>query len=109
VAGSRDLLWGGLVIFLVAGTGAAGPVVFRGSSGPAAMLAGCLALLAGAVLGMVVVPMESVRPLAPPPPGGVKTRYWSLTSSTGTPPRLRTRATTQCGSLPCGGTRIASP
>jgi hypothetical protein len=36
VAGSRDLLWGGLVIFLVPGTGAAGPVVFRGVSGPAA-------------------------------------------------------------------------
>jgi hypothetical protein len=34
VAGSRDLLWGGLVIFLVAGTGAAGPVAFRGVSGP---------------------------------------------------------------------------
>ena len=42
MAGSRDLLWGGLVIFLVAGTGAAGPVAFRRVSGPAAMLAGCL-------------------------------------------------------------------
>jgi MFS family permease len=55
VAGSRDLLWGGLVIFLVAGTGAVGPVVFRGVSGPAAMLAGCLALLAGAVLTLAAI------------------------------------------------------
>src|ERR1700729_1442619 len=35
---SRNLLWGGLAIFLVAGIGAAGPAVFRGVSGPAAML-----------------------------------------------------------------------
>ncbi len=44
---SHDLLWGGLVIFLVAGTGSAAPVVFRHATGPAAMLAGCLVLLAG--------------------------------------------------------------
>jgi hypothetical protein len=59
VAGSRDLLWGGLVIFLLAGTGAAGPVVFRGVSGPAAMLAGCLALLAGAVLTLAAIETTS--------------------------------------------------
>jgi MFS family permease len=45
---SPDLLWGGLVIFLLAGIGSGAPVVFRGVSGPAAMLAGCLVLLAGA-------------------------------------------------------------
>ena len=33
VLGSPDLLWGGLVIFLVAGTGAAATVAFRGVSG----------------------------------------------------------------------------
>src|SRR5580692_9227036 len=44
VLGSPDLVWGGLVIFLVTGTGAAATVAFRrGLSGPAAMLAGCLA------------------------------------------------------------------
>jgi len=59
VAGSRDLLWGGLVIFLVAGTGAAGPVVFRGVSGPAAMLAGCLLLLAGAMLTLAAIETTS--------------------------------------------------
>jgi hypothetical protein len=56
---SPDLLWGGLVIFLVAGTGAAGPVVFRGVSGPSAMLAGCLALLAGAVLILAAIAATS--------------------------------------------------
>ena len=59
VTGSRDLLWGGLVIFLVAGTGAAGPVVFRGASGPPAMLVGSLALLAGAVLTLAAVQTTS--------------------------------------------------
>ena len=39
VVGSPDLLWGGLVIFLVAGTGGAATVVFRDISGPAALLA----------------------------------------------------------------------
>jgi hypothetical protein len=47
------------VIFLVAGTGAAGPVVFRGVSGPAAMLAGCLLLLAGAVLTLAAIKTTS--------------------------------------------------
>jgi MFS family permease len=59
VAGSRDLLWGGLVIFLVAGTGAAGPVAFRGVSGPAAMLAGCLALLTGAAVALAAIQTAS--------------------------------------------------
>jgi MFS family permease len=47
---SPDLVWGGLAIFLTAGTGAAASVAFRAVSGPAAMLAGCLFLLAGAVM-----------------------------------------------------------
>jgi hypothetical protein len=59
LAGSRELLWGGLVIFLVAGTGAAGPVVFRGVSGPEAMLAGCLALLAGTALTLAAIETTS--------------------------------------------------
>jgi hypothetical protein len=47
---SPDLLWGGMVIFLVAGTGGAASVAGRALSPPSAMLAGCLALLAGAVM-----------------------------------------------------------
>ena len=56
---SPNLLWGGLVIFLLAGIGAAAPVVFRGVSGPAAMLAGCLALLAGAVVTLAAIETAS--------------------------------------------------
>ena len=56
---SPDLLWGGLVIFLVAGTGAAATVALRGVSGAAAMLAGCLALLAGAVMTLAAIETAS--------------------------------------------------
>ena len=56
---SPDLVWGGLVIFLVAGTGAAASVAFRAVSGPAAMLAGCLALLAGAVMTLAAIETAS--------------------------------------------------
>jgi ABC-type transport system involved in multi-copper enzyme maturation permease subunit len=56
---SPDLLWGGLVIFLVAGTGAAASVAFRAISGPAAMLAGCLALLAGVVMTLAAIETAS--------------------------------------------------
>ncbi|MDT4976897.1 MAG: hypothetical protein QOG98_2655 [Pseudonocardiales bacterium] len=56
---SPDLLWGGLVIFLLAGIGAAASVAFRTLSGRAAMLAGCLALLAGAVLTFTAIETTS--------------------------------------------------
>ena len=56
---SPDLLWGGLVIFLVAGTGAVASVVFRGVSGPTAMLAGCLTLFAGAVVTLAAIQTTS--------------------------------------------------
>jgi hypothetical protein len=46
-AGSPNLLWGGLVIFLLSGTGAAAAFVLRDIGSRAAMLAGCLFLLAG--------------------------------------------------------------
>ena len=52
VVGSRDPLWGGLVIFLVTGIAAVAAVALRGISGPAATLAGCLALLSGAVMNL---------------------------------------------------------
>jgi MFS family permease len=45
--GSPNLLWGGLVIFLICGTGATAAFTLRGISSRAAMLAGCLLLLAG--------------------------------------------------------------
>jgi hypothetical protein len=45
--GSPNLLWGGLVIFLLGGTGTAAVLVLRSISPRAAMLAGCLFLLAG--------------------------------------------------------------
>ena len=45
--GSPNLLWGGLVIFLICGTGAAAAFVLRGISSRAMMLTGCLCLLAG--------------------------------------------------------------
>ena len=56
---SPDLVWGGLVIFLVAGTGAAATVAFRTARPPAAMLAGCLALLAGAVITLTAIDTAS--------------------------------------------------
>jgi hypothetical protein len=59
VLGSPDLLWGGLVIFLVAGTGAAATVAFRGLSDPAAMLVGCLFLLVGAVMTLAAIQTTS--------------------------------------------------
>jgi MFS family permease len=45
--GSPNPLWGGLVIFLLCGTGAAAAQAFRGISSRTTMLAGCLFLLAG--------------------------------------------------------------
>jgi MFS family permease len=56
---SPDLVWGGLVIFLVAGTGAAATVAFRAVDGAAAMLAGCLALLAGVVMTLAAIETAS--------------------------------------------------
>jgi MFS family permease len=56
---SPDLLWGGLVIFLLAGTGAAASVAVRGLSAPAAMLTGCLALLAGAAVTLTAIEATS--------------------------------------------------
>jgi MFS family permease len=44
---SPNLLWGGLVIFLICGTGAAAAFILRGIGSRAAMLAGCLLLLGG--------------------------------------------------------------
>jgi MFS family permease len=48
-----------LLIFLVTGTGAAATVAFRGLGDPAAMLAGCLFLLAGAVMTLAAIQTAS--------------------------------------------------
>jgi MFS family permease len=58
---SQDVLWGGLVIFLLAGTGggAAAAAGFRGLDGPAAMLAGCLGLVAGAAVSLTALEVTS--------------------------------------------------
>jgi hypothetical protein len=56
---SPDLLWGGLVIFLLNGIGATATVVVRRVSGPAAMLAGCLALLAGTAVTLAAIETTS--------------------------------------------------
>jgi MFS family permease len=56
---SPNLLWGGLVIFLLAGIGGGATFVFRGVSGHAAMLAGCLTLLAGAVMTLAAIQTTS--------------------------------------------------
>jgi MFS family permease len=45
--GSRNLVWGGLVIFLLCGTGVAMALIFRAIDPPTGMLAGCVLLLAG--------------------------------------------------------------
>ena len=64
---SPDLVWGGLVIFLLAGIGAAASVAFRSLSGPAALLAGCLVLLAGAGLTLAAIETASGAAFLPAP------------------------------------------
>jgi MFS family permease len=52
---SPDLLWGGLVIFLLNGTGTSATVAARRAGGPTAMLAGCLALLTGTAVTLAAI------------------------------------------------------
>ncbi len=47
VTGSRDLVWGGLPVFLLTGVAAGATLAFRALTPRTAMLAGCLVLLAG--------------------------------------------------------------
>jgi hypothetical protein len=56
---SPDLLWGGLVIFLLNGIGTAATVVAHRASGPAAMLTGCLALLTGTAVTLAAIQTAS--------------------------------------------------
>jgi hypothetical protein len=50
LSGSHNLLWGGVITFLLTGLGAVTSSVFRNSAPPAVMLGGCLGLLAGAAV-----------------------------------------------------------
>jgi MFS family permease len=59
VVDSANLLWGGLVIFLLSAIGSAVTVVFRAVSPAATMLSGCLALVAGAVVTLAAIETTS--------------------------------------------------
>jgi len=55
LTGSRNLLWGGAVAFLLTGVGAATAFAARGLPAPALMLGGCLALMAGAGIAIAAI------------------------------------------------------
>jgi hypothetical protein len=57
LAGSRNLLWGGVVVFLLTGVGTAASLAVRRVRAPAQMLGGCLALAAGA--GMTIAAIQT--------------------------------------------------
>jgi MFS family permease len=57
LSGSRNLLWGGVVVFLLTGVGTASSLAARGARAPAQMLGGCLALAAGA--GITIAAIET--------------------------------------------------
>jgi predicted MFS family arabinose efflux permease len=52
---SQNLLWGGVVIFLLSGIGAAASVPVRNADPAAVMLGGCLALFAGAAITFAAI------------------------------------------------------
>ena len=55
VLASPNRAWGGLVVFLLAGIGAAATVLFRGLTPPTAMRAGCLVLLTGVAVTFAAI------------------------------------------------------
>jgi MFS family permease len=55
LSGSANLLWGGVIAFLLTGLGAVTASVFRNSAPPAVMLGGCLGLLAGALVTIAAI------------------------------------------------------
>lgn len=60
---SPNLLWGGLLIFVLAAAEAAATVAFRAVSPPSTMLAGCLALVAGTAVTIVAIETRSAAGL----------------------------------------------
>src|SRR5437588_3095616 len=59
LVGSSNLLWGGIAIFLLPGTAAVATVALRNTAPHTAMLAGCIALLAGAAITFVAISTPS--------------------------------------------------
>jgi hypothetical protein len=55
LSGSRNLLWGGVVVFLLTAVGAAASLAARGARAPTLMLGGCLALAAGAGITIAAI------------------------------------------------------
>src|SRR5579864_6600694 len=55
LSGSHNLVWGGLITFLLTGLGAVTASVFRNSAPIAVMLGGCLGLLGGAVVTIAAI------------------------------------------------------
>jgi MFS family permease len=55
LSGSHNLLWGGVITFLLTGLGAVTSSVFRNSAPPAVMLGGCLGLLGGAAVTVAAI------------------------------------------------------
>jgi hypothetical protein len=55
LSGSHNLLWGGVIAFLLTGPGAVTSSAFRNSAPPAVMLAGCLGLLGGAAVTVAAI------------------------------------------------------
>jgi hypothetical protein len=52
---SQNLLWGGVLIFLLTGLGAATSAAVRNTDPPTVMLGGCLALVAGALVTFAAI------------------------------------------------------
>jgi MFS family permease len=55
LSGSHNLLWGGVIAFLLTGLGAVTSSAFRNSAPPAVMLGGCLGLLGGAAVTVAAI------------------------------------------------------
>jgi hypothetical protein len=63
VVRSPNLLWGGLLIFVLAAIEAAATVAFRAVNPPTAMLAGCLTLVVGTAVTFVAIETRSAAGL----------------------------------------------
>ena len=59
LSGSRNLLWGDVITFLLTGLGAVTSVAFRNFAPTAVMLGGCLGLIAGAVVAAAAIVARS--------------------------------------------------
>ena len=55
LSGSPNLVWGGVITFLLTGLGAVTSFAFRNSAPPAVMLGGCIALLGGAAVTVAAI------------------------------------------------------